>query len=86
MHSIALKGGSASAYTLAPKKFRLELKAIIEEGGYSAQQVLNAYETGLFFGSVCKEEYTFLNPKNLCQIISGKDGLTLLLGGNAAGD
>ncbi|XP_037809653.1 tigger transposable element-derived protein 1-like [Lucilia sericata] len=86
LHSIALKGESASADTSAAEKFKLELKAIIEEGGYSAQQVLNADETGLFWKRLPGRTYISKSEKSSPGYKSSKDRLTLLLGGNAAGD
>lgn len=86
LHSVALKGESASADTLAAEKFKLELKAIIEEGGYSAQQVLNADETGLFWKRLPGRTYISKSEKSSPGYKTCKDRLTLLLGGNAEGD
>ncbi|XP_037825416.1 tigger transposable element-derived protein 1-like [Lucilia sericata] len=82
----ASRGESASADTSAAEKFKLELKAIIEEGGYSAQQVLNADETRLFWKRLPGRTYISKSEKSSPGYKSSKDRLTLLLGGNAAGD
>ena len=73
LHSIALKGESASADTSAAEKFKLELKAIIEEGGYSAQQVLNADETGLFWKRLPGRTYISKSEKSTPGYKSSKD-------------
>ncbi|XP_059217556.1 tigger transposable element-derived protein 1-like [Stomoxys calcitrans] len=57
LHNIALKGEVASADNAAADKFKLELKAIIEEG-YSAKQVFNAKSSPGY--KVSKDRLTLL--------------------------
>jgi hypothetical protein len=49
LHNVKLVGESASADHLAAKNFPIELKNVIEQGGYTPEQVFNADETGLFW-------------------------------------
>lgn len=49
LDNVTLKGESTSADSAASENVKLELKVIIEEGGYFAKQVLNADETRLFW-------------------------------------
>ncbi|GFX59447.1 tigger transposable element-derived protein 1 [Trichonephila clavipes] len=48
LHNIKITGESAIADEIAPKIFPEELAKIIEDGDYSADQVFNADETGLY--------------------------------------
>uniref|UniRef100_A0A673CZT8 HTH CENPB-type domain-containing protein n=1 Tax=Sphaeramia orbicularis TaxID=375764 RepID=A0A673CZT8_9TELE len=86
LHNLKVQGEAASADEMAAKAFPGDLAKIIQEGGYLAEQVFNVDETGLFWKrlpsrtDISKEEKTALGHK------VGKERLTLLLGGNAAGD
>lgn len=86
LHNVALKGESASADVAAGNKFKAKLKAIIEEGGYSAKQVLNVDETGLFWKRLPGRTYISKSEKSCPGYKVSKERLTLLLGGNAEGD
>lgn len=86
LHNVSLKGESASADISAANKFKIELKAIIEEGGYSAKQVVNVDETGLFWKRLPGRTYISKAEKSCPGFKVSKDRLTLLLGGNAEGD
>ncbi|XP_037915088.1 tigger transposable element-derived protein 1-like [Hermetia illucens] len=71
LHNLKLAGEAASAGYEEVNKFPDMLKSIVDEGGYSSRQVFNIDETGLYW-------------KRLTSV--SKDWLTLVLGGNAAGD
>jgi hypothetical protein len=45
-HNVKVSGGAASADTKAAEMFPEVLRKIIEEGGYTTQQIFNVDETG----------------------------------------
>lgn len=49
LHNIKITGEKASADEAAADAFPDELKRVVEEGGYTARQVFNIDETGLFW-------------------------------------
>ena len=54
LHHVSVSGEAASADKEAAERFPQLLKEIIEEGGYSAKQVFNVDETGLFWKKMQK--------------------------------
>lgn len=85
-HNIKVQGEAASADEKAATEFPKALAEIIEEGGYSAQQVFNVDETGLFWKRLPNRTYIAKEEKSAPGHKVGKERLTLLLGGNTAGD
>ncbi|XP_036597382.1 tigger transposable element-derived protein 1-like [Trichosurus vulpecula] len=67
-------------------KFPDILKKIIEEGGYTDQQIFNVDETGLFWKRLPSRTYIFKKENTQPGFKVSRDRLTLLLGGNAEGD
>ncbi|XP_069792247.1 tigger transposable element-derived protein 1-like [Narcine bancroftii] len=63
-----------------------ELKKIIDEGGYMAEQVFNVDETCLFWKRLPERTFISKEEKTALGFKASKDRLTLLMGGNAAGD
>ena len=59
---------------------------MIKKEGYLPQQVFNADETGLFWKKIPNRTYTTKKEKTLPGHKQMKEGLTLLLCGNASGD
>ena len=86
LHNLKLQGEAASADNTAASEFPDALAEIIREGGYSAEQVLNVDETGLFWKRMPSRTYIAKEEKSAPGHKAGKERLTLLLGGNAAGD
>ncbi|XP_074854943.1 tigger transposable element-derived protein 1 [Carettochelys insculpta] len=86
LHNIKMSSEVAGADTAAAKKFTDCLKKIIEEGGYSPKQVFNVDETGLYWKRMPERTYISREEKTVPGFQAAKDRLTLLLGGNAAGD
>ncbi|UYV69913.1 CENPBD1 [Cordylochernes scorpioides] len=86
LHSIALKGESASADITAAERYPTELKTFLHEGGYDSKQVLNVDETGLFWKRLPDRTFISKTEKSAPGFKASKDRLTLLLGGNANGD
>lgn len=48
VHNIKFQGEQASADAEAAENYKLELARIINEGGYSPDQIFNADETALY--------------------------------------
>lgn len=70
----------------AARTFPETVARIIEQGGFSAQQVFNADETGLFWKKMPSRTYIAKEEKSMLGYKAAKDRLTLLLCANAAGD
>lgn len=79
-------GGNAAAETEVDPKYQEELKNVIEEGSYTAQQVFYVFETGLFWKRMPTKTFISKEEKSAVGFKVSKERLTLLLGGNAAGD
>ena len=83
-----MNGQKVSADTEAVLPFIDELKQIIEEGGYSLDQVYNVDETGLVWKQGTTKTYTsqvMAQSKQLSTVKGSMSRVTLLLGGNASG-
>uniref|UniRef100_A0A5S6Q0H6 DDE-1 domain-containing protein n=1 Tax=Trichuris muris TaxID=70415 RepID=A0A5S6Q0H6_TRIMR len=79
-------GETASADHEAAARYPETLKRIVEEGGYTEQQIFNVDETGLFWKRMPTRTYLSHNETTQHGYTVSKDRLTLLLGGNAKGD
>ena len=86
LHNIRVQGEAASADYAAASDFPGALAQIIREGEYSAKQVFNVDETGLFWKRMPGRTYIAKEEKAAPGHKAAKERLTLLLGGNAAGD
>ncbi|GLV32614.1 hypothetical protein CBL_00677 [Carabus blaptoides fortunei] len=86
MENIVIKTEVQNTVLEEIMSYKSELAEIIEEGGYSPQQVFNVNETGLFWKRMPEKSFIFNQEEGLCGIKSSKLRLTILLGGNAAGD
>ncbi|GFW63793.1 tigger transposable element-derived protein 1 [Trichonephila clavipes] len=80
------RGESATADEGAAKIFPEELAKIIEDGDYSADQVFNADETGLYWKKLPNRTYIAKDEKTASGHKASKDRVTLLLCSNASGD
>ncbi|GFW67191.1 tigger transposable element-derived protein 1 [Trichonephila clavipes] len=84
LHNINITGESATADEGAAKIFPEELAKIIEDGDYSADEVFNADETGLYWKklpnrtSIAKDEKTASGHKAILTV----DGVVGLEGDN----
>nr|XP_031313335.1 tigger transposable element-derived protein 1-like [Camelus dromedarius] len=88
-HGLATPGASGEAAHVdaeAMRRYPALLWRVILEGGYTAQQVFNVDETRLFWRWL--PDWKVLSPaeKPAPGLRAARDLLTLLLGGNAAGD
>ncbi|GFS78452.1 tigger transposable element-derived protein 1 [Trichonephila clavipes] len=86
LHNIKITGESATADEGAAKIFPEELAKIIEDGDYSADQVFNADETGLYWKKMPNRTYIAKEEKTASGHKASKDRVTLLLCSNASGD
>ncbi|GFV61308.1 tigger transposable element-derived protein 1 [Trichonephila clavipes] len=86
LHNIKITGESATADEGAAKIFPEELAKIIEDGDYSADQVFNADETGLYWKKMPNRTYIAKDEKTASGHKASKDRVTLLLCSNASGD
>ncbi|GFS71424.1 tigger transposable element-derived protein 1 [Trichonephila clavipes] len=86
LHNIKITGESATADEGAAKIFPEELAKIIEDGDYSADQVFNADETGLYWKRLPNRTYIAKDEKTASGHKASKDRVTLLLCSNASGD
>ncbi|GFX67900.1 tigger transposable element-derived protein 1 [Trichonephila clavipes] len=77
---------SATADEGAAKIFPEKLAKIIEDGDYSADQVFNADETGLYWKRLPNRTYIAKDEKTASGHKASKDRVTLLLCSNASGD
>ncbi|XP_019488882.1 PREDICTED: tigger transposable element-derived protein 1-like isoform X2 [Hipposideros armiger] len=85
-HNVLLTDEPAVADAQAAACYPLLLRTILEEGRYSPHQVFNVDETGLFWKRVPERMLLALEGVASPGPKAPKDHLTLLLGGNAAGD
>ncbi|GFY18748.1 tigger transposable element-derived protein 1 [Trichonephila clavipes] len=83
---IPITGESATADEGAAKIFPEELVKIIEDGDYSADQVFNADEIGLYWKKLLNCTYITKDEKTASGHKASKDRVTLLLCSNASGD
>ncbi|GFY28154.1 tigger transposable element-derived protein 1 [Trichonephila clavipes] len=87
-HNIKITGECvcATADEGAAKIFPEELAKIIEDGDYSADQVFNVDETGLYWKKFPNRTYIAKDEKTASGHKTSKDRVTLLLCSNASGD
>ncbi|XP_036088449.1 tigger transposable element-derived protein 1 isoform X3 [Rousettus aegyptiacus] len=85
-HNVLLTDEPAVADTQAAACYPSVLRSILEEGSYSPHQVFNVDETGLFWKRLPERMLLALEGAAGPGPKAPKDHLTLLLGGNAAGD
>ncbi|XP_048867189.1 tigger transposable element-derived protein 1-like isoform X1 [Brienomyrus brachyistius] len=81
-----ITGEAASADHGVAAVFPAQLQKIINEGGYTAKQIFNVDEMGLFWKRMPSCTFISQNERNVPGHKASKDKLTLLLGGNCAGE
>nr|XP_012152103.1 PREDICTED: tigger transposable element-derived protein 1-like [Megachile rotundata] len=86
LHNIKFTGESADADKNAAKEFISLLSKIIEDGEYSRSQIFNVDETGLFWKKMSNRTFLLKGESVAPGHKPSKNQLTLLLGGNLAGD
>ena len=85
-HFVTQSGEAASADKAAAQAYLPVLLDIIQEGGYKPQQVFNIDETALYWKRMPKKTAISREEKKAPGHKASKDRVSLLLGGNAAGD
>ncbi|XP_059762013.1 tigger transposable element-derived protein 1-like isoform X2 [Balaenoptera ricei] len=85
-HNVLLTGEPAVADAQAATRYPPVLRTVLDEGCYSPRQVFNVDETGLFWKRLPERMLLALEGTAGPGPKASKDHLTLLLGGNAAGD
>ncbi|XP_040194034.1 tigger transposable element-derived protein 1-like [Rana temporaria] len=85
LHNIKIQGEAAAADHKAAESYPRELAKIIQDGGYSMDQIFNVDETGLFWKKMPARTFIAIQERSMPGYKPAKDRITLLLGGNASG-
>ncbi|KFD62567.1 hypothetical protein M514_25303 [Trichuris suis] len=80
LHNVQMTGEAASADKEAAAAYPPSLKKLIDERGYSSQQIFNVDETSLFWKRMPKRTYIAQEEKAAPGFKPAKDRITLLLG------
>lgn len=86
LHTIKTSGEAASSDFDAARSYPEEFAAIIAAGGYTAQQIYNVDESGLFWKRMPNRTITASANKSVYGFKAAKERLTILFGANATGD
>ena len=85
LHNVTVQGEAASADKMAAEGFPNQLRKIIEEGEYTAKQIFNCDETGLFYKKMPEKTYISKEEKAMPGFKVSKERITVMLGANADG-
>nr|XP_022903170.1 tigger transposable element-derived protein 1-like [Onthophagus taurus] len=84
--NVKVTGKAANADSNAASEVIATLKVIVDDGNYTPHEIFNVDETGLFWKKMPSNTYITKDEKRMPGYKFAKDRLTLLQGGNAAGD
>jgi hypothetical protein len=85
-HNVKLSGEAASTDEEAADAFPPMLQKLIEEEGYTLDQIFNFDETGLYWKCMPSRTYISKEEAHAPGFKAAKDHVTVMLGANASGD